>query len=1032
MSIATRLSSRLPFSRATSPVLRRFIWKDLRTLGNLWLGVATVATLVLTIALWLLPTSALDVAQVAIPWGAGAICALAAAISLFATEREDHTDGFLVLLPRYERSLLAGKAIAASSASLALVIVLGLASIVIAGGRLPEWQFAASVSANASLVMLEWFVWGIAIAILCPHPLLAAVIAIAAAVLSAELAFAASSPQELSLWLARDHIAAPQRLLVVAAIALLDLRLGLRWLDPPQPRRRRRTRKQTGETGDVALERTQSSPAILGLVSLGASATLSRSANAPRSQMFVRLLWQAGREAWPPMLAALPAGLFLTATVAVMDEGVARVIGGVSLAPFGWLIIPALFGSLAFRADQRARSCDFLHVRGARPAIVWASRQAIWLTAALVLGLVIQLALPASQSRAPDRLAQNAAPTWSHLARQSLLGWPAFLAAFGCGQLCSMMLRSSIVSGFAAVFLSMLVVAWSIAVELWQLPASWFVGAIGLGSLAATLVDCRAWLAERSGVRRWLPPAAALSACMLLVVATLPAARLAQLPDPNFAGVPSQIDEILLQWNRDSLDARAVSADYLRLAAKIEARHAERATALDLIAGADQHAFFEACQHDFDELALVSAARRCRLPSSASTTSDRQALHRLVAWLQDDGARHRDAGDLRTAWTRLMTARRMAAHAAQYQTVAFPTDAVEFPLDARHEALLAQWSVAPGQAVELLKSALTQLSHAEQLIPAPSELVVVDYLRIRELIANAEPARNKRANPSAGEPRAWMTHLASIAHRLPGERTRALAALRHLTEARLAYVDAVCQGQVPPTGIISPAQNFEEMRQLLHPSTHWSAGLSRTPRRGVDPQGAQADDALSRQSAIDASETSFLPALELARSGSLVDAMLSNLDRLARRRGELIRLALVAYRLEHGAYPGSLSALVTDDDHPGNLPAEAIRDPYSGGSFDYRPQGLSLPILGLDDTTLDAMIPANTPLLWSVGGTFVRQGDAWVAEARADDGGLSIVRAQDPGRFPPSPHGETPVHVAKFYSGAEFANRGPILFVLPR
>jgi hypothetical protein len=1031
MSIATRMSSRLPFSPATSPVLRRFIWKDLRTLRNLWLGVATAATLLLAISFWLLPTSALDVAQVTIPWGAGAICALAAAISLFASEREDHTDGFLVLLPRYERALLAGKAIAATSASLALVVVLGLASVAIAGGRLPEWRFAASVSANASLVMLEWFVWGIAVALLCPHPLLAAVIAIAAAALSAELAFAASAPQELSLWLARDHIAAPQRLLVVAAIALLDLRLGLRWLDPPQSRRRIRRRKQTGETGNFAPERTRTSSANLSLVGPDASATLSRSATAPRYHLFVRLLWQAGREAWLPMLAALPAGLLLTATVAIVAEGAVRAVGGVSLAPLGWLIIPALFGSFAFRADQRERSCEFLHVRGALPAVVWASRQAIWLTAALVLGLVIQSVLPASQRPAPDAPAQDVAATWSHLARQSLLGWPAFLAAFGGGQLCSMMVCSIIVSAFAAVFLSMLVVAWSIAVGLWQLPASWFVGAVGLGSLAATLAGCRGWLADQKGVRRWLPPAATLSACMLLVVATLPAARMAQLPDANFSDVPSQIDEILLQWDRDSPDARAVAADYLRLAAKIEAIRAGFATAQDLVADADQHAFLEARQHDFDELARISAAQRCRLPSSASAISDRQAVQQLVTWLQDDGARHRDAGDLRASLTRLITARRMAAHAAQYQTVAFPTDAVESPLDAPHEALLAHWSVAPGQTVDLLKSALTQLSHAEQLVPAPRERVVAEYLRIRKLIANAERDANGRANPPAGESRGWTTHLASIAHRLPGERTRALAALRHLTEARLAYVEAVCESHVPLAGVLAPARHFDEVRQLLHPSTDWSAGLSRTPRQAIDPDSAHLDDALSRRSAIGASETSFLPALELARSGSLVDAMMSHLDRLARRRGELIRIALVAHRLEHGAYPRSLSALVTGDDRPGDLPLEAIRDPYSGGSFEYRPQGLSLPIFGLKDTTLDAMIPARTPLLWSVGGTFVREGDAWVAEARADDGGLSIVRAQDPSRFPPSPHGETPVHVARFYSGVEFANRGPILLVLP-
>lgn len=1051
MGGASTTSSRLSTSPAVSPVLRRFLWKDVRTLRNLWLGVAGVATLLLA-AFTLGAGGAAEVALVTIPWCAGAIYALGATISLFAREREEHTDGFLLLLPRYERSLLAGKALAAAITSVALVPVVGLASFALAGGRVADLQFAASVSANGSLVMLEWFVWGTAVALLCPHPLLAAVIAIAAAALSAELAFAASSPQALSLWLARDHFAAPQRLLVVAAVAMLDVRLGLRWLDPRPARRRQASREQGPVIGAAFLQLPPAWPraAIPGL-----SASVENFVGGPRTPMFLRLVWQSWREARLPMLAAVPAGLLLTSTVAIVGEGVSRAVGGVSLAPLGWLIVPALFGSLAYRADQRDRSYEFLHVRGARPGAVWASRHAVWLTAAIALAVAIQTAIVAIEAPKlwqsvetwrgalgntgssgfntdPEALWHDVAAAWRRLLRGSLLGWSAIVAAYGCGQLCSMMIRSSIVSAFAAIFLSLLVAAWCALVELWQLPAVWFVGAIGLATLGATRAGCRGWLAERTCARRWLAPAAAMAIGVAFIGVTLPGARRAQLETVHSRHEQMELDQILAHWNaNEQAEAHAVATEYKRMAVSIEGSRVAHKLPSP-VDDANDSAFLEACQPEFDELARISLAPRYRVPSSATTENDDDVLLRLVTWLQDDASRHLDAADLPTALTRLVTARRIAAHGAQFRPSTHPLSADHAAGLARHESLLTSWSIASGQTAELLKIAVRQLEYCERLQPGFHERVVADYLRIRTLLLSGNLTADVLAAKTAERSPSGNILLAFAAQYFPGERGRAVEALRVLTEARLAYVHAISGGEDSDGHSARPVHRIDELRRLLHPQVDWSAGMSRTPRVAAKPAWRHANELGGFRRAVESGETSFVTSLLLSEGESLVDAKVAALDQLARRRAEIVRLALIAYRLDHGEYPENLLALATDID-PGQpyLDAGTLLDPYTGRPYVFRREGLSLPLLDQENLALATMIPARTPVMWSVGSTFVREADRWVAQSYGDDGRPVVVPAKDPARFPPSPYGEIPVHVATFYNTTEYGNRGPILVRLP-
>jgi type II secretory pathway pseudopilin PulG len=81
------------------------------------------------------------------------------------------------------------------------------------------------------------------------------------------------------------------------------------------------------------------------------------------------------------------------------------------------------------------------------------------------------------------------------------------------------------------------------------------------------------------------------------------------------------------------------------------------------------------------------------------------------------------------------------------------------------------------------------------------------------------------------------------------------------------------------------------------------------------------------------------------------------LDGQAQRSATLLILAIEAYRLEHGALPGTLDELV------GPYLTQMPRDPYSGDNFRYYPQGIQR---SFTNRWSHAILP-QTPFLWSCG-----------------------------------------------------------------
>jgi len=107
----------------------------------------------------------------------------------------------------------------------------------------------------------------------------------------------------------------------------------------------------------------------------------------------------------------------------------------------------------------------------------------------------------------------------------------------------------------------------------------------------------------------------------------------------------------------------------------------------------------------------------------------------------------------------------------------------------------------------------------------------------------------------------------------------------------------------------------------------------------------------------DLCRTSYLVDEELSHRADTPRFLIAAINAEIARRGLLMQLAMIAYRLDHEEYPDRLEKL--SPDYFVNVPL----DPYSQEPFEYRAAGLELPLQLSDHTTF----APNTPLLWTVG-----------------------------------------------------------------
>lgn len=1012
-------------------VFHRFAWKEYRMLRGFWLAVLVLAVLEQWISTLMLDAGPIVPGWMfASAWGAAALYAVGAAVTLFSAENEERTREFLQTLPTQWLPMFLAKVSLAVGSALLLAGGLCLTGWIIAGQMWPstaDWQLALSVG---SVAVLEATVWGLLFSLLWRQPLLAAVAALAAASIGAQLAIGFTPNVRNAFTVQSYDEATLARLLLCLGVFALDVVISRRWLAPRFVGKRKLQKKEA--------------PLDLAVQSAAPAAELA-TATPPRRRMLARLLWQTWRESWKPLLAVIPLAVFLMVASLIpfglmMDASHSNLPIHVSVI----LFLPALLGAMVFRADQKKDHRLFLTAHAARPRFVWLTRHMVWLGTTLLIAAVVHLFIAVAVGReVSDGLMRYLRGEWGYdrglfgvdrriysnwmkalehkftetfLARATALGWSALFTAYALGQCCSMLLKREVLAGFLALLFSVVLAGWALVIMFWELEPTWFVLPLGVGAMLATWLRAPDWIVGKRRLHTWLLPSLVLVVSLVGMVFALPAARLDQLdlPQPVYPFLTEPLETSLARFDKTRAAGQETALEYERLSAKLSPlfRLDEELTIdgktyeewglyelADAYFGAAGYggegagyggegefegvsnvpersitdaeaAFLDEMSERFQEkrdrkhaeisqpiverLLKLSRRPHCRFPPLFSGTQWRY-MQQILVLLHQDGLRLTEAGDLDAALARYCALIRVQSHLLQGQLSTAVTSnqihAPSFFYGLGYTRVLS-WAQHEDQTSERITQAIVRLQESFKHLPHPREAILADWELIRDVLSEKEVPSFMKVK---GDHQRASHFLAYLANKFPWERQRALQALDCLTVNSLNYVDAVVHMANGEPYRTRNGKHRRSPRKLIG-GIPWHGGYALS-EAAFDSNWLY----FSRASQlVEQCRTSHLLNQEFDQSGQFFQLLQGWLDAETRRRALVVQLALLAYRLDHEEYPETLAQLTPD-----YLP-EAVLDPFSGGDFRYAAQGFELPVTWKHYAPVEH-IPANTPLVWSVG-----------------------------------------------------------------
>jgi hypothetical protein len=915
MSTATLNAGSASAMATARAAFRRFVWKEIRMLRQLWLAVLVLGAIIQCTLGALSPPSADDAALLfSAALAATTLYAVGAAAMVFSVEHEDETYDFLTCLPATWWPIFAGKV----SVLLASAIALGESLIVVgwllAGNEMPVESKVAVALGLFGVAILEAIAWGTLFSLLIKRPLLAAIVTLIVGGTAVQFAVYLFAPfWGGDLGAAEYTAAAPQRLAIVAVVLALATVVARRWLT---------VGASAGRTARLRAWTWLRRPASRAASKLRTSEVSAR----PRGRsMLSRLIWQSWRDAGK--LLALP---FAIAAVLVLAIASALVLAKPpdEYEAAAWLatslFVPALYGAMAFSADQRRGSLRFLAEHAARPRYVWLARHIVWLGTLLALSTALWLIVTSLigclaqflTSRDLEefvevgremQLPADTAIVLSYFIDGAGLAWCGMLTAYGLGQFCSLLVRSEILAAFIAVVLSVVVTAWALVLFAWQLSAWVFLLPIAAALMLATWLRAGDWIAGRNTWQSWLKRALPVIVVVAFISVALPRARLAQVRDDATPAVqrlqPIDIEELIaLHRQGDTPEARKTAAMYLRAAESLDSP-----TAVPLAMEASTR---PTCRFDF----IVG-----QFPHPPSEHPFYWKLDALLYKLRE--------AEIDPSFDRLLAALRMNAHLRSGQASAV------FLHRLGNEALILEqigtWAASERRTNEDLDAALDQLT---TLFREPHSLpttLVADHLIVRDVLLDKEPSSalsEKQPSP--------LVHLAWLANQLPWERERALLALDEITRQNIGDAAELMQA-------LSPNYFDTILRKWLRPrySAHQTA---------------------TWELAQPAAATSHFARLEYLTRTHVHELYRAYCNNQVDRQATILKIALFMFRRDQGAYPERLSELVPD--YLESVPV----DPYSRQPFRYEAAGLDLPLRDFANSGF-TRIEANTPLFWSVG-----------------------------------------------------------------
>jgi len=497
--------------------MKQIYWKEYRTQRSIWLGITLMVVVLQAIVYAMMPQNANNPLETLM--GIGAILttfyALASAGVLFAGEREEETDGWLMILPTSRLSLVSGKVLWLLSS---WVIAIGLTCFT---AYLPYWgmEWGTGKPESHALNMLRYggsmVAWGIFFSLLCRHVYSSIALATIAFLISASMI---------------QFIAGLMDVLTGVAI-VGSVVVGRHWLSSD----RLVALPQFGIWADkFNLER----------------ALASSIESSPGWKMFRRQLWLEWRNAkW------VVAGLGVFTFCGVIVVGTFEIL--ISMCCY----LPLVLGLMSYRGEHRYEQYRFRGNRGVSPLAVWSAKQIVWLGSLFVaLSVVLILALSHVSSYSegyrrlatqlmiadgfyPEYLMQN----WSESLQFALVFWSGLsLVLYTSAQTCSLLISRGVSAALVAIVAAVLVVSLGTVTIMFDVPRliAFYFPAFCL--FGFSLWQTSRLMSERIESRDWWQTIGVLSTLGVVCSSSWVVWRLTEITMPDvFAGLVALIPVIV-------------------------------------------------------------------------------------------------------------------------------------------------------------------------------------------------------------------------------------------------------------------------------------------------------------------------------------------------------------------------------------------------------------------------------------------------------------------------------------------------------
>ena len=191
-------------------------------------------------------------------------------------------------------------------------------------------------------------------------------------------------------------------------------------------------------------------------------------------------------------------------------------------------------GAMAFRTEQDERKVQRLADMGLRPATVWTSKHLVWFPRAVISIVAILMCVffveflylyKSSRMSAAEffqgtwlnlRLPNQSGPSYDPVLRTFGRAIILTLTMYGIGQVCSQLIRSTIVSLFVSFILGLTIFGWAGVCWYFGVPFILSVFPLAIGCLLVTWCRTNSWMIDDNRGRVWLWPAGSIIAALAI------------------------------------------------------------------------------------------------------------------------------------------------------------------------------------------------------------------------------------------------------------------------------------------------------------------------------------------------------------------------------------------------------------------------------------------------------------------------------------------------------------------------------------